>query len=282
MKKITLVLSVLLGLFSSCSSDNLGNEAPVIPAPVMVKKIIEFYDNGKENKTTSFIYDGNKIVSEVITRKDNSMVGNIGLLYSYKTDYTYTGNLITSISVKNTVRDRLITKTDFLYDSNENLISSVREQSFDSFKVIMKIVYSKSDTNNIICKMYSSDSRDNIETLFWEGRFTFDANENLIKSESLDSSSLYTTFEYDTKPNPKNTILGLNKIIFQEYAPNYNVSFLQYHLNRSNNVLKYEVYGERLSFSYSYNANGYPTEAKVYNNYNGNSILDKSFQYFYE
>lgn len=282
MKKIALVLSVLLGLLSSCSSDNLGNEASVLPVPVRVKKIIEFYGDGKENKTTSFIYDGNKIVSEVITRKDNSMVGNIGLLYSYKMDYTYTGNLITSISVKNTSRDRLIFKTDFLYDSNENLISSVREQYFESFKGIERIEYSKSNTNNINCKMYSSDSRDNIETLFWEGRFTFDANENLIKSESLDSSLVFTTFEYDTKPNPKNTILGLNKIIFRESAPNYNVSFLEYHLNRSNNILKSYVYGILVSFSYSYNANGYPSEAKAYYNYNGNNILDRSFQYFYE
>ncbi len=285
MKKITLILSVLM-LVSSCSSDSSSeSDTPVTPSSILVKKIIELDKDGKEMSTTDFVYNGNKIVSEVIAKKDLSVVGNIGFLYNYKTEYTYTGNLITSIKVKNIIanQDKLVLKTDFLYDSNEDLISSTREQYFDTFKGILRVVYAKINTNRVNCKMYSSDSRDNIETLVWEGKFSFDVNKNLIKSESLDASFLFGSFEYDTKSNPKKGVLGLNKIMFQEIPPLYNVSALQYHLHKFNNVLKSNISGSFPKFNqYTYNANGYPSEMKEYYIYNGNNIHDVTFQYFYE
>ena len=208
----------------------------------------------------------------------------MSFLYNYKTEYTYTGNLITSIKVKNSIaQDKLVLKTDFLYDSNEDLISSTREQYFDTFKGILKLVYNKLDANTVTCKMYSSDSRDNVETQIWEGKFSFDANKNLIRSESLNATSLFGSFEYDTKSNPKKGILGLNKIMFQEIPPLYNASATRYHLHKFNNVLKSNISGSFPKFNqYTYNANGYPSEMKEYYIYNGNNIHDLTFQYFYE
>ncbi|MFV8466875.1 hypothetical protein [Flavobacterium sp. LB1P62] len=285
MRKFALGSIVFTTLLLSCSSDNAGNDTPVVPASVLVKKIIELDKDGKEMSTTDFVYNGNKIVSEVIAKKDLSVVGNIGFLYSYKTEYTYTGNLITSIKVKNIVanQDRLVLKTDFFYDSNEDLISSTREQYFDMFKGILRVVYTKINTNTVNCKMYSSDSRDNIETLIWEGKFSFDTNKNLVKSESLDASLLFGSFEYDTKSNPKKSILGLDKIVFHEIPPLYNVSTLRYHLNRFNNILKSNISGYFPRYNqFSYNLNGYPSEIKEYYIYNGNNIHDVTFKYFYE
>ncbi|MFV8268373.1 hypothetical protein ACNQGP_00365 [Flavobacterium sp. GT2N3] len=284
MKKTTLILSVLILVLSSCSSDSSKSDMPIMPPSVLVKKIIELDKNGKEMSTTDFVYNGNKIVSEVIAKKDLSVVGNVGFLYKYKTEYTYTGNLITSIKVKNSIaQDKLVLKTDFLYDSNEDLISSTREQYFDTFKGILRLVYSKLEANAVTCKMYSSDSRDNIETKIWEGKFSFDANKNIIKSEFLDASFLFGSFEYDTKSNPKKGILGLNKIMFQEIPPLYTASALQYHLHKFNNVLKSNISGFSPKFNqYTYNTTGYPIEMTEYYIFNGNNIHDVTFQYFYE
>jgi hypothetical protein len=285
MRKIALGLIVLLLVLSSCSIDSGENDTPATPSTVLVKKIIELDKEGKEMSTTDFVYNGNKIVSEVIAKKDLSIIGNIGFLYTYKTEYTYTGNLITSIKVKNigANQDKLVLKTDFFYDSNEDLISSTREQYFDTFKAILRVVYTKINTTSVNCKMYSSDSRDNIETMIWEGKFSFDTNKNLVKSESFDASLLFGSFEYDTKSNPKKGILGLDKIVFQEIPPLYNVSALRYHLHRFNNVLKSNISGSFPEFNqYTYNANGYPSEMKEYYIYNGNNIHDVTFQYFYE
>jgi hypothetical protein len=285
MRKIALGLIVLLLVLSSCSIDSGENDTPATPSTVLVKKIIELDKEGKEMSTTDFVYNGNKIVSEVIAKKDLSIIGNIGFLYTYKTEYTYTGNLITSIKVKNigANQDKLVLKTDFFYDSNEDLISSTREQYFDTFKAILRVVYTKINTTSVNCKMYSSDSRDNIETMIWEGKFSFDTNKNLVKSESFDASLLFGSFEYDTKSNPKKGILGLDKIVFQEIPPLYNVSALRYHLHRFNNVLKSNISGSFPRYNqYTYNANGYPSEMKEFYIYNGNNIHDVTFQYFYE
>jgi hypothetical protein len=285
MRKIALGLIVLLLVLSSCSSDSGENDTPATPSTVLVKKIIELDKEGKEMSTTDFVYNGNKIASEVIAKKDLSIIGNIGFLYTYKTEYTYTGNLITSIKVKNigANQDKLVLKTDFFYDSNEDLISSTREQYFDTFKAILRVVYTKINTTSVNCKMYSSDSRDNIETMIWEGKFSFDTNKNLVKSESFDASLLFGSFEYDTKSNPKKGILGLDKIVFQEIPPLYNVSALRYHLHRFNNVLKSNISGSFPRYNqYTYNANGYPSEMKEFYIYNGNNIHDVTFQYFYE
>jgi hypothetical protein len=285
MRKIALGLIVLLLVLSSCSSDSGENDTPATPSTVLVKKIIELDKEGKEMSTTDFVYNGNKIVSEVIAKKDLSVIGNIGFLYTYKTEYTYTGNLITSIKVKNigANQDKLVLKTDFFYDSNEDLISSTREQYFDTFKAILRVVYTKINTTSVNCKMYSSDSRDNIETMIWEGKFSFDTNKNLVKSESFDASLLFGSFEYDTKSNPKKGILGLDKIVFQEIPPLYNVSALRYHLHRFNNVLKSNISGSFPRYNqYTYNANGYPSEMKEFYIYNGNNIHDVTFQYLYE
>ena len=133
MKKSALVLVVFMTLLFSCSSDSSGSDSPVV---ALVKKITTSDSAGKVLVTTTFSYDGNKIVSESWKQNSFSMGTDVG--YSYRMDYTYTGNLITNIKVNNIfgAPEKLVMSTNFVYDSNENLISSIREQYFDSFKMI--------------------------------------------------------------------------------------------------------------------------------------------------
>ena len=86
MKRMNLIVSILILVLSSCSSDNGENVTPVTPSAILVKKIIQLDQNGKEISTTDFVYNGNKIVSEVITKRDLSVIGNIGFIYQYKTE----------------------------------------------------------------------------------------------------------------------------------------------------------------------------------------------------
>ncbi|MDI1306157.1 MAG: hypothetical protein PSX42_15125 [bacterium] len=204
--------------------------------------------------------------------------------YSYRMDYTYTGNLITNIKVYLTPlaqAERLNNSTNFIYDGNENLISSVREQYFDSFKMILKVLYTKIDTNTQEYKMFTIDSRDNIETPIYNGKIVFDVNRNIIKMGTIDVSNSFSTFEYDLKSNPKKNILGFNKMIYFDSPPNFSVIYSKPHLDRFNTVLKTNIPGYYpTNNQYTYNGDGYPIENKEYYEYNGDK-LNAIFQYFY-
>jgi uncharacterized protein YcfL len=64
MKKFALGLVVFIMVLFSCSSDSTVNDSPVIIAPsILVKKITTSDSSGKLLVTTTFSYNGNKIVS---------------------------------------------------------------------------------------------------------------------------------------------------------------------------------------------------------------------------
>lgn len=284
MKKLVLFFGVIAIVLSSCSENNDSEVGPNIPSANLVKKIVKFYSDGKEHTTTTFAYKGNKIVSEIV--KENRITpigGDVG--YIYKTEYAYTGNVITNISVKNDFsnQDKLIINTVYTYDGNENLIASVREQYFDSYKFVVKILYTKIDKNTKQYNIFHIDSRDNIENPIENGKIIFDSNGNIIKMVSLASDNYFSSFEYDTKFNAKKNILGFNKIVFFDLPPTFNMHPYLPHLERSNVVLKSSIpsYSPN-TYQYTYNAEGYPKEMKKYYEYNGNNILDSSVQYFYE
>lgn len=285
MKKIALVAGVLLFILSSCSSDSNEKDTPVTLSAVLVKKIIEFQD-GVETNTTDFVYNGNKIVSEVVAKKDLSVVGNIGFLYNYKTEYTYTGNLITNIKRKMNylTNNTVLLNTDYVYDNNENLILSVREQSLFPYNHKLRVVYEKLNNNSIHYKTYSSFSSDNIETLDRQGKLTFDTYGNIVKSELLGLNSDYVqngSYEYDSKLNARKNILGLNKIIFNDgLSPT--ATPLLINLDMFNIILKSNIlfgYPDSTYNQYVYDANGYPSEMKEYHINTGYSVKSKLFFY---
>lgn len=259
MKKSVLILVIFMTLLFSCSSDSSGNDSPVVVAPTtLVKKITRSDSSGKLLVTTTFSYNGNKIVSE--SWKENSFSMGIDVGYNYRMDYTYTGNLITNIKVyMATVQaERLMLSTDFVYDNNENLTSSVAEHYFDSFKIIFKILYTKIDNNTQEFKMVTIDSRDNIENAPGSGKIVFDVNRNIVKMGNIDVPNSFSTFEYDLKSNPKKNILGFNKVIYFDLPPNFSVLYFKPHLDRSNNILKANIPGYYpTNNQYTYNGNGF-------------------------
>lgn len=283
MNKLALGLVCLMMVLFSCSSDSSESDSPAIVASsVLVNKITQSDPDGKLLVTTTFLYNGNKIVSE--SWKQNSFSTGTDVGYSYRMDYTYTGNLITNMKVSNIFRapERLVMSTNFAYDSNENLISSVREQYFDSFKMTLKISYAKIDNNTQEFKIFTIDSRDNIENSSGSGKIVFDGQGNIVKMGSIDGAGSFSSFEYDLKSNPKKNILGFNKMIYFDLPPNFSVLILKSHLDRSNNILKTSIPGYYpTSNQYTFNADGYPIENKEYYDYNGDK-LNATFQYFYE
>jgi len=281
MNKLALIFLVMV-LFS-CSSDSSESDSPAaVASSVMVNKITQSDPEGKLLLTTTFLYNGNKIVSE--SSKQNSFDLGTDVGYSYRIDYTYSGNLITNIKVNNIFRspERLTMSTNFAYDNNDNLISSVREQYFDSFTMTLKISYSKIDSNTQEFKIFTIDSRDNIENTIATGKIVFDINKNILKMGSIDMAGSFSSFEYDSKSNPRTNIIGFNKIIYFDLPPNFSSIYSKPHLDRSNNVLKTNIPGYYpTSNQYTYNADGYPIENKEYYEYNGNK-LNVIFQYFYQ
>lgn len=284
MRKSVLGLVIFMMVLFSCSSDSSGNDSPVVVAPyVLVKKITTSDSSGKLLVTTTFSYNGNKIVSEFWKQNSFNMGTDVG--YNYRMDYTYTGNLITNSKVYLTPlaqADRLVSSTTFVYDNNENLISSIREQYFDSFKMILKVLYTKIDNNTQEFKMVTIDSRDNIENQSVIGKIVFDVNRNIVKMGNIDVLNSFSTFEYDLKLNPKKNILGFNKIIYFDLPPNFSVIYFKPHLDRSNNSLKTNLPGYYPTNNrYTYNGDGYPIENKEFYEYNGDK-LNVIVQYFYE
>lgn len=284
MKNIALFLSVLVITLTSCSTNNGGSVVPINPANnVLVKKIIHLDSNGTVLTTTTYTYNGNKIVSEFWKQNSFNMGTDVG--YSYRIDYSYTGNLITNIKVNITPLnqvERQVNNTNFAYDSNENLISSIREQYYDTFKIVLKILYTQIDNNTQLYTMSLTDTRDNIENPVGNGKIIFDVNRNIFKMGSPDVVNAFSSFDYDSKSNPKKNILGFNKIIYFDLPPNFSVLPLKPHLDRSNNILKSNIPGYYpTNNQYVYNTDGYPTEMKQYYEYLGNNNLDGTFQFFY-
>lgn len=284
MKKLVLGVVVFIMVLFSCSSDSIVNNSPVVvESSILIKKITTSDSSGKLLVTTTFSYNGNKIVSEFWKQNSFNMGTDVG--YSYRIGYTYSGNLITNIKVHMTPlaqAERLMLNTDFAYDSNENLISSVREQYFDSFKMILKILYTKIDNNTQEFKMFTIDSRENIENLLGGGKIVFDVNRNIVKMGNIDMPNSFSTFEYDLKSNPKKNILGFNKIMYFDLPPNFSSIYFRPHLDRSNNILKTNLPGYYpTNNQYTYNGDGYPIENKEFYKYNGDK-LNAIVQYFYE
>ncbi|WP_264565326.1 hypothetical protein [Flavobacterium sp. N3904] len=279
MKKIILVLNILLFAFCSCSSDNNEDEKGDVINSTLLKRKEVYSTDGKKILTFIYVYDGNKIVSEEVKKNDISMGVDVG--YNYKTEYTYTGNLITNIKVMNIFSTpyKLLVNTDYVYDNKENLISSIKTNEFGK----IKILYDKKSDKIISCKIYNIAINDNTESLLMESNLFFDINDNLIKSESLDSKIIFASYEYNTSFNSKKNVVGLNKFLFFDFPPNFASNTTGFHLERFNNVIKANQ-NTNLPAKYEYvlNEEGFPVESTLYYDNYGVFIKDLTTKYFYE
>ncbi|OUL60710.1 hypothetical protein [Flavobacterium sp. AJR] len=207
MKKLLLLFCATSLVLTSCSNDGDDNatsaisEIPLVPIIPIVETVIlpktekyTYPSHPEENSTTTFTYDGNKIVS---------LVNNGG----HKTLFTYTGNLITKTEYYE--QNVLLTTTVFTYENNK-LKSYLETPSGNSSKRRKDYTYNANGTISTATFLISTDQ---VETLDSSSIFTLDASGNIVKVEFNDSINL---FEYDTKNSPFKNILGYAQLLDSE------------------------------------------------------------------
>ncbi|OXG02257.1 YD repeat-containing protein [Flavobacterium araucananum] len=246
-KNLFYYLPLLLLLLNSCSSEE-NNDYPNLILP---KKIIYKDQNNKIYETTTFTYDGNKIVSVV-----NSD------LYI---DFTYDGNrIVKSIQYRN--YGESYTEKLYSYSNDKlhkvNLSYSDREREY---------IYTYN--NDIITKqIHNVDNKigsdENTEDVF------IVLNGNIVKSKcnfgngyDVISNSYY---EYDTKNNAFKNVTGLNLLIDQFNfgdeisSPSVNniTRYKVYYIQGSKSTIVFEPSGNVMK--YEYNLEGYPIKKTTY------------------
>jgi hypothetical protein len=239
MKKIIYLFSATLLVLTSCSKDESTSEPET---SVLVKKIIRTY-TANDIVTNNFIYNGNKIVSEI---SDGDFVKN----------YTYTGDVITKIEER--VNNSFQSSTDYTY-INGKVATSVLKQNYDGTTTY---TYTYNSNGTVSYKRTRSNSRDNT------GILTI-LNGNIVKNEVFYDGSLSSTYTYgyDTKNNPFKNVLGFNLLLETDakyFSPN--------------NMIQDGGGSPTFNYVLKYNDDGFPTEKK---RSDVDRSSDELTQYFY-
>jgi hypothetical protein len=234
MKKLLYLFSASLLVLTSCSSDDSNSSEPT---PILLKKMS--YVSSGESYTLDFTYSGNKIVSNVDS-------------YGDKTTFIYTGDLITKIVDTDDKGDVDYT-TEFTY-TNGKLTSEISLESGDAYKYKTKYVHNTDGT--ISFEEFRVAVATGVEQEYgYIGKYTF-KDGNLVKKEkSYYGSESFTTYEYDAKNHPIKNVLGFNLLLDDEESS-------------INNIVKrtYSNSADIYTNTYKYNAEGFPTEQKSFNN----------------
>lgn len=234
MKKNLLCLFSALLVLASCSSDVTREDEIIddVPTPVgqiLLKKMIEKYDNGV-TRTITNTYDGNKLVSQIY---NNSKEG----IY-----YTYAGNLITKMEFK-------------LADGSVEQVNSY-EYNDKGKLVIFKRIDPIEDLGNK--EVYTHNADGSISVLEYIGDSKTQTKENATRkitflngevAEITSTNSPNHKYTYDTKNNPSKNILGMDKIAFVDGEAD----------GILHNTLT-DTSGAELSasYTYTYNTDNYP------------------------
>ncbi|RKR10366.1 hypothetical protein C8C83_2040 [Flavobacterium sp. 90] len=258
MKKLLYLFSATLLMFVSCTTDyenscikkngvdpvkndtitppKTDSIPVVIVEPILLKKLVHNYANGKTS-TVELLYKDNKIVSD----KDDSNL----------TFYTYTGDVITKIE-KADVSGAVYLTREYFYTNGK--LDYIFSNEFGNY-YLTKYVYN-SNGSIFYNKLNSDSSKREIGETGMTGRYTFLAG-NLIREQVYNGDfESEITYEFDAKNNPRLNVLGFNLLVdnLQGFAVN-NVT------NRTAKVISPNVtIPEIISYSYEYNANGYPTK----------------------
>lgn len=200
MKKIVLLLSIVLIVFTSCSSDDTTEILPVPVGNRLKKVVVKEYVNGQYyqiHSTEEYFYDGDKL---------NRKVNESG----YTTHYYYTGNLITK-SVYFTGSANF-----YIYDSQERVI---KRRSVSSSGTERHTDYTYNSDGTITIQSYNItpnvpvDAR-NFKVFFEPSNIV--RVEEYVELVTVGGTINYTTkkrFLLDTKNSPTSAILGFSKLI---------------------------------------------------------------------
>jgi hypothetical protein len=234
MKKLLCLFGASLLVLTSCSSDDNNSSEPTA---ILLKKMS--YVSSGESYTVDFTYSGNKIISNVDS-------------YGDKTTFTYTGDLITKIVDTDDKGDVDYT-TEFTY-TNGKLTSEISLEAGDEYKYKTKYVHNTDGT--ISFEEFRVAVATGVEQEYgYIGKYTY-KDGNLVKKEkSYYGSESSTTYEYDAKNHPIKNVLGFNLLLNDEE------SYI-------NNIVKttYSNSADIYTNTYNYNAEGFPTEQKSFNN----------------
>jgi hypothetical protein len=247
MKKLLCLFSASLLVLASCSKDD---DKPDTATSTLVKKVV-YTDIDGSVETNQFTYDGNKIVS--IVSSDGS-----------KTNYTYTGNVITKIV--NTDEKGILDSTyEYTYNNGKIATSSSVVEDLDNN-------YKTTYTHNADGTVSFSENQINKTTSeiivgYSVGKYTFNGG-NLIRNEYTTEGEKYLdTFDFDAKNNPLKNIAGMS-LLLDDAEDVVSV----------NNIVKYTYSGTSDTCVFTYDENGFPTEAK---GYNSDGKPDGNTKYFY-
>ncbi|MBF7093395.1 hypothetical protein IUY40_17815 [Flavobacterium sp. ALJ2] len=260
MKKILCLFSAISLVLASCSCSDYDN--PIIENvenvedtedTVLILPQTEKYTSESEpekNRTATYTYDGNKIVSLDYDR------GN-------KTTFIYTGNVITKAEYYN--NGVLKSTTTFTYENNK--LKSYLKTGTSEYSDSIRKSYTYNTDGTISTVTVSINPTTQKETILISTVLTPDTKGNYIQVAFKDKVN---SVEYDTKNNPFKNILGytllLESGIFHEDA-----------ITTNNNLTK-TVEMEK----------GVTTRITTFmNTYNDNDFLikqessDKTFEYTY-
>lgn len=278
MKKLLYLFSATLLVLTSCTDDYavinqkgvvVVPETPLIPdAPVvtdstvvvesnLVKKIVHTFQNGTIS-VIDLLYDGNKIISET----DQG---------GYKTNYTYTGELITKIEKADETGTVYLSK-EYNYEGGK-LMHILRNEFGSYYK--RDFTYNKDGT--IWYSEFMSDSEGNeFEPMSNNGTYTI-LNDNLIKNQLyFKSNQVVQSYEYDSKKSPKSNIIGFNKVLDIDYEKSANNPIKIVKVMGSQDNLQTSVW----SANYEYNANGYAT-IRIEKIEEDGSVFVETTQFYY-
>lgn len=259
MKKIVCLFGVLALTLTSCSKDDDNTNGNNIFLPKTIQRTDEAFP--VENKISTIVYDGNKIVS--ITNQFT------------KIEFTYTGNLITKKIDYNVsgVQPTKNSETSYAYANGKlqtvsssitGIGSNKTEYTYNSDGTIKKETYIT--TSGVEVKLSNSEL------------FTV-VNGNLTKIVSSGPNTTITdVYNYDTKNNVFKNVLGFSLLLDQQITH----SLGQDIYSSVNNIEKSTetINSNPIDYTakYDYNAKGYPIKKTSYNQ---DGTVKEVFDYTY-
>jgi hypothetical protein len=260
MKKLICLLSAVLLVLASCSSDD-ATEPVLSTNGTKLKRGMVMNDVGATVVMQDYIYNGNKLA-----RIESSSVN-----YS---SFTYTNDLITKMEK---YTNNSLVSTSFLdYNTNNKLISvkSISNSSNNGYKTI----YDYNLDGTITVTVYEGDSVN--QNTVVKNKKVFFANGLVSKIEEYkvingNLETLTTQYTYDNKNDPTYAILGYNKLTFYDigsYGNPNNIASITY--TATNSSISNTTF-----FQFTYNSYDYPiTSIESY----GNGGSPNTVKYYYE
>jgi YD repeat-containing protein len=233
MKKLLYLFCASLLVMTSCSSDD--NNSSDSASSIVVKKRVVV--SGNETYTDTYTYSGTKIAS---------MVGADGS----KTNYTYTGDVITKIEEFDD-KGVIDTTTEYTY-ANGKLASSLEKDSSEDYNYKTVYTYNTDGTVSFADFMMNKTTGALVDDGGTVGKYTYSAGNLVKKVYSYYGFEHTNIFEYDTKNNPLKNITGIGLLLELEDS------------NSANNTVKETSTNSTISTitatTYTYDANGFPIE----------------------